>query len=359
MNRKLLAGVLAILGVILIAVGLVIAFVIVPGMKQFPDDVDTTRFYTGTVPVQLNPATFEFMTNLNVDLKRHFMTVETDGDLALVKEEQTLSVQEGPVLQQIVKYHAIDRKTMEAVKNYPDKWNENENIYGREGLSLGWPIGTEKKDYPGWSDDYRAIVPLKYEGEVEHPRAKIKTYYFTAANDAQPIVPEAVAAMGLPTEIPQAQLAKLVGGMEGLNPVIAQAFPLLIKTAQWPDPVPLSYVYEYTGEYWVEPVSGVLIDTHKIEIRSVSVPDELLAALAEKISALPGNVDPAILQELLPIPVSHLEYQATDESVQDAKKDADDAKSQIQLFGTIIPLAAGLIGLVLVALAILLYTRKS
>jgi hypothetical protein len=133
---------------------------------------------------------------------------------------------------------------------------------------------------------------------------------------------------------------------------------LLIKTAQWPDPVPLAYVYAYTGEYWIEPTSGVLIDTHKIEIRSVSVPDDLLAALAEKISALPGNVDPAILSELLPIEVSHLEYQATDESVQDAKDDAEDAKSTIQLFGTIIPLAVGFLGLVLGALGILLFTRK-
>lgn len=359
MNRKTLGSILVILGAILIAAGLVVAFVIVPGMKQFPDDVDTTRTYSGTVLVQLNPATFEFMRDLNVELQRHFMTLETDGDLALVIEEQTLSVQDGPVLQQIVKHHAIDRKTMEAVKDYPDEWNEDKNTYAREGLSLGWPIDTEKKDYPGWSDDYRAAIVLKYESEVDHPRADIKTYYFMSQGEARPIAPEAVAAMGLPTEIPQEQLTALLSGMEGLNPVIAQAFPLLIKSAQWPDPVPLAYVYEYNAEYWIEPTSGVLIDTHKIEIRSVSVPDDLLAALGEKISALPGDIDPAILSELLPIPVSHLEYQADDASVQDAKEDAEDAKNQINLFGLYIPLVAGLIGLALGALGILQLTRKS
>lgn len=359
MNCKAIGGVLLILGVALIAIGLAIAYVIVPGMKQFPDDIDTTRMYEGTVPVQLNPATFEFMTNLSVDLKRHFMTVETDGDKALVREEQTLSVKDGPVLEELVKYHAINRKTMEGLMTYPAKWDGEENLFPRAGLSLGWPIDTKKQDYTGWSDDYRATVELKYEGEIEHPRAKIMTYYFTAQSDPLPIVPEAVTAMHLPTELSQEQLAALVGGMEGMDPLIGQALPLLIKMAEWPDPIPLSYLYGYTGEYWVEPTTGVLIDTKKVEIRSVTVSDELLAALADKISALPVKIDPAMIATLLPITVSHLEYQATDQSVQDAKKDAEDAKSQIKLYGTTLPVAAIAAGLVLGVLGLLLFTRKS
>jgi hypothetical protein len=359
MNRKVLGGVLVILGVALIVIALVVAYVIVPGMKQFPSNVDTTRTYEGTVPVQLNPDTFEIMTNLSVDLKRHFMTVDTDGDKALVKEEQTLSVKDGPVLQDIVKYHAINRKTMEGLMTYPAKWDGEENLFPREGLSLGWPIDTKQRDYTGWSDDYRATVELRYEGEFEHPRAHITTYYFTAESDPRPIVPEAVAAMHLPTEISQDQLATLVGGMQGMDPVIAQALPLLIKMAGWPDPIPLSYVYGYTGEYWVEPTSGVLIDTHKIEIRSVTVSDELLTALNDKLSALPVKIDPTLISQLLPMPVSHLEYQATDQSVQDAKKDADDAANKIRLYGTILPVVAGAAGLVLGVIGIFLFIRKS
>ena len=359
MNRKVLGGVLVILGVALIVIALVVAYVIVPGMKQFPSNVDTTRMYEGTVPVQLNPDTFEIMTNLSVDLKRHFMTVDTDGDKALVKEEQTLSVKDGPVLQDIVKYHAINRKTMEGLMTYPAKWDGEENLFPREGLSLGWPIDAKQRDYTGWSDDYRAPVELRYEGEFEHPRAHITTYYFTAQSDPSPIVPEAVAAMHLPTEISQDQLATLVGGMQGMDPVIAQALPLLIKMAGWPDPIPLSYVYGYTGEYWVDPTSGVLIDTHKIEIRSVTVSDELLTALNDKLSALPIKIDPTLISQLLPMPVSHLEYQATDQSVQDAKKDAEDAANKIRLYGTTLPVVAGVAGLVLGAIGIFLFTRKS
>ena len=50
MNRKPLGGLLLVLGIVLIVAALVLRFAIVPGLKQFPGDVDTTRIYTGTMP---------------------------------------------------------------------------------------------------------------------------------------------------------------------------------------------------------------------------------------------------------------------------------------------------------------------
>lgn len=356
MNRKTIGGLLLVLGLLLIAAGVIVMFVIVPGMKQFPDDVDTTRHYDGTMPVLLNPASLEFMTDLAVDLERHFKTEEVDGDLALVLEEQTLSTQ-GQPLSQIVKRHAIDRKTMEFASDYPESWAEQAGLIPRQGLVLGWPIDSEKKDYDGWSDDYQSIVPLVFVEEQEHPRAGIDTYYYTSQSEAKPIVPLAVAAMGLPTELTHVQLAGLIGGLD-ITPMIAQALPLMIKQAEWPDPVPLSYVYEYTAEYWIEPVTGVLIDTHKTEIRSVGFSEELMTSLVEQIEGLPIDVDPAIVGEFLPVTVFHLEYQATDESVQDAKDDAQDVKEQLSLYGTTLPVAGIVIGLVLGIAGAFMVMRK-
>lgn len=346
MKAKTLGALLLLVGIVLVVAGIVVMFVIVPGMKQFPDDVDTTRQYVGTMPVLLNPQTFQFMTDVPVDLERHFMTEEVDGDVALVLEEQTLSTG-GQPLSQMTKRHAIDRKTMEFATDYPAAWAEKAGFAVRRGLVLGWPMDTEKKDYQGWSDDYADNVTLKYEGVVEHPRAKIETYYFTAGSEPRPIVPETVAAMGLPPALSHEQIAGLIGGMEGINPLIAQALPMLIQQAGWPDPVPLSYVYEYTGEYWIEPVTGVLIDTHKVEIRSAGFSDELMAALMERIDSLPIEVDPQLVGSLLPVTVFHLDYQATDQSVEDAKNDAQDAKDMIQLYGSILPLVAIGLGLIL------------
>ena len=357
MNKKVLGGALLVLGLVLVVVGLVLNLVVVPGMKQFPDDVNTTRLYSGTMTTLLNPATFAFMHDIPVDLERHFETEATDGKLALVLEDQVLSAQ-GQTLLEIIKRHSINRKTMEFSSGYPSAWASTEGFVDRGGLVMGWPIDTKKKDYLGWSDDYGATVPLTFAREEEHPRAKINTYVFTSSSTPQPIVPAAVTGMGLPTELPQAQLAALIGGLD-ISPSIAAALPLVIKQANWPDPVPLTYTYEYTGEYWVEPATGVLIDTHKIEIRRVGVSQELLDALVARLADLPIEVDLTMVSQLIPIEVFNLEYQSTDQSVQDAKKDAEDAKSQIQLFGTIVPLAAIIIGVLMALAGAFVFTRKA
>ena len=355
MNRKITGIVLLVAGLILVVVGLIVMLVIVPGLKQFPDDVDTTRRYSGSMPVLLNRENLQFLTDIPVELIRHFKTEETDGELALVLEEQTLESQGTPLLQ-IVKRHAINRKTMEFAGEYPESWKEKEGMINRAGLVLGWPIDTEKKDYVGWSDDYRDTVTLKFEGEVEHERAKIKTYYFTSSSEARPIDPAAVAAMGLPTELTHEQLGTMVGGLD-INPMIARALPVLIEQAGWPDPVPLTYVYEYEAEYWVEPDTGVLIDTHKIEIRKAGFSDELMGTLAEQISTL-GIVEPEVVAEFLPVTVFHLEYQATDQTVEEAKKDAEDAQSQIRLYGTLLPITIVVAGALLALIGLLLAARS-
>jgi hypothetical protein len=361
MNKKTLGGILLVVGLVVIVGGLVLMLVIVPGMKQFPDDVDTTRLYAGTMPVLLAPqpdGSITFLTDLEVNLERHFYTEEVDGDLALVVEEQTLSTG-GQPLKQLLKRQAIDRKSMEFVDEIPAKWADKEGIYQRDGIVLGWPIDTEKKDYDGWSDDYRTIVPLEFDSEVEHPRAKIDTYLFTSASDAQPIVPEQVEELGLPPAIPQETLSGLISGMEGMSPLMGTAFPLLMSLAEWPNPVPLEYTYEYTGEYWIEPTTGVLIDTHKVEVRKVTVPEDLLTALVDQIDALPVPVESEVVSELLPLTVYYLDYQATDQTVEDAKKDAEDAKDRIKLYGSTLPIVGIVAGLVIGVVGLFLVMQKS
>lgn len=348
MDRKLWGAVALVLGLVLVAAGLLLMFVIVPGMKQFPDDVDTTRNYEGTMPVLLNPQTFEFMKDLDVDLVRHFKTEETDGGVALVLEEQTLSTQ-GQPLQQLVKHYAIDRKTMEVSDEYPEEWATTEGFWAREGLVLGWPIDSEQKDYTGWSDDYRATVTLKYDGEVTHDRSGMETYYFTASSEPRLIDPEAVTAMGLPAALPKDQLIGLIAGTD-MPDLIKNALPNMLEAVE--GDVPLQYYYGYTAEYWIEPTSGVLIDTHKVETRTVGLAEELLAN--SPLAALPEEQRAA-----LRIAVFDLDYMATDQSVEDAKKDAQDAIDTIGLYGTTLPLVGIIAGLALAVLGAFLVTRKT
>lgn len=349
MNRKLSGSLLFILGIILVAAGLVLMLVIVPGMKQFPEDVDTTRTYEGTMTVMFNPETFQFLPEMPINLERHFKTEAVDGDVALVREEQVMSSGE-QVLQQFVKHYAIDRKSMKVVDEYPAAWAENEGFWNRAGLVLGWPIDTEKTDYDGWSDDYRAIVPLEYSGKVKHERAGIDTYYYTSASEAKPIHPDHVAALGLPAGLPKDDFAALVEQTD-LPAMVKTLLPTLLENLEG-DTVPLEYYYAYEGEYWIEPTTGVLIDTKKHEVRTVGLAEEVIAD--SPLAALPEEQ-----RSNLRVTVSDFTYQGTDESVAEAKQDAEDVKDDIQLYGTTIPVIAIVVGALLGIVGALLLLRRS
>ncbi|NLX12005.1 MAG: DUF3068 domain-containing protein [Chloroflexi bacterium] len=348
MSRKGLGAILLILGLVLVVGGLVVMLVIVPGMKQWPEDVDTIRTYSGTMPVLLNPQNFEFLRDLEVDIQRHVRTEETDGEVALVSEAQLLETG-GQPLQQVFKQYAIDRKTMLVTDEYPEEWATRDGFWPREGLVIGWPIDSEAEDYPGWSDDYRATVTLVYEGEEEHARSEMDTYKYTASSGPQPIAPEAVEQMGLPPALPADQLMGLIEQAD-LSPMVAQMLPSLLERLEG-DTVPLQYYYEYEAEYWVEPQTGVLIDTTKHELRKVGLAPEVTEG--SPLAALPEDQ-----QANLRVPVFELTYTATDESVQDAKDDAQENIDRLNLYGTYLPIAAIVVGAVLALLGLLFAVRS-
>ncbi len=353
MSKKALGGVLAALGLLLVVVGVIVMFVVVPGMKQWPDDVDTNRYYTGQMPVIVNPSTFEFMNIPAINITRHVKTEATDGDLALVLEEykvETAGDNPTPLLN-IVKRYAIDRKTMESVESgYPSDWASKEGFWSaRRGLALGWPMDSDKKTYSGWSDDYGAIVPLEFVAEEDH--AGINTYHFHSASGPQLILPEVVtSSLHLPTELPKEQLTALLQGT-GNTQLVAMIGPLL---QQWTgETVPLEYYYAYEGDYWVEPATGVLIDTQKHELRKVGLGADVLAMVP-----LLANMSEE-QRDALRIPVLDFTYQGRADSVKDAKADAEDAKSKLNMYGMILPVAAIGVGLILLIVGVgLLFARK-
>ncbi len=334
MNRRSLGAVLLLLGLAVVAAGVVLMAVIVPGMKRFPDDVDVTREYEGTLAVMLNPADFTFLEEVPVTIERHVSVQDTDGDLALVREEQILRAGD-QTLQSLTKSYAIDRKTMESVTSgYPDAWAEEPGFWPRSGLVIGWPIGAEPQSYRGWSDDYRQVVTLDYDSEVIHDRSDMTTYYYTGTGEAQPIAPEAAEAMGLPLAVPKEVLIGLIEQTD-LPALIRNALPTMLES--WEGDVPLEYYYAYEAEYWVEPETGVLIDTRKHELRTVTLGQELVAG--SPLAMLPEENRAA-----LRVPVFDLTYQAADSAVADAKSDAESNIDRLNLYGTYIPIGAIVVG---------------
>jgi hypothetical protein len=336
------------LGLVLAIAGLVVMFVVAPALKKLPADTNVTRHYQGTMPVVLNPQTFQFMRNLPIELTRHFAVVKTDGNVALVKETKTMTSM-GQPLEQVINDYAIDRTTMLAAGSYPSSWKGAPGLFDRKGIVLSWPIGTKKKDYTGWSDDYRSTVQLKFAGEVTHPRSGLKTYLFTSVGGPAPIASAEVQRMGLPTGLPKKQLLGLISQAK-MDPSIVKMLPQLLAKIPG-DTVPLQYSYSYQGWYWIDPTTGILIDTKKHELRKVGLGDQV-------IGATPLAFLPEAQKDALRVAVSDYTYTATDASVQDAKKDAQDKGGTIRLYGTTLPLVGIIAGVVLLAAGGVLVARR-
>ena len=323
------------LGVLLIAVAAIIKFVILPGQAQLPDDLDSSRTYEGSVTV-LNAAALNsgdlanlFLTDVPVTIDRGVKAVEVDGGEALVEDSQNMTAPDGSTILAATTLYTIDRKTMESVPDF-----SGNGLPDRSGLVIGWPIGTEQRDYPGWSDDPMQGVTLSYAGEEE--RAGINTYKFTASSGPEKIVDPSMLA-NFPPALPQALIAQLAPALGLPAELVAQLGQLLPAL---PDPVPLSYTYEFEAEYWVDPATGVLIDITKHDKRIVVLESDLLPA------AVPLAT------------VYDLNYTPTEASINDALDDASDYGGLLSLFGTTIPLAGLVLGLLALGGGAFMMRRK-
>ena len=322
------------IGILLLAAGLVMLFLIIPGMAQFPDDVDSTRVYEGELGVLLNADALAksdlaniFIRDVPVTIDRHVQTLEVDGEKALVLDAAVMSGPAGP-LQQAEDVYSIDRKTMESIANFTD----DARVTVREGLVVGFPIGTEKVAYNGWNGDTLETNRLTFLQEEEHEG--LNTYVFTAASGPEPIK-DPVLLSSFPAGLPKAVIEGLIPALGLPDEAIAQlgqVLPLL------PDPIPLAYTYTYETKYWVEPDTGVLIDYNKMESRSV---------------ALNLGDQPVPIAEVM-----HLEYVQSAASVADAVADAEDAQSQLLWLGKVLPYGLIAVGAILSLLGIVAFARK-
>ena len=337
MSSKTWGIVSLVIGVVLIAGGLLVRFVVYPSQAVFPDDVDETRTYDGELAVMLNAQALQtgdlanlFMQNVPVTLSRNVQTLETGGDNgAIVLEEAAINGPAGPIAA-TTDVFAIDRETMEHLE---ENFSSDDRVVRRTGLVIGWPIGSEKRDYVGWNDDTQSTVPIIYEAEEE--RGGINTYRYRSTSPPETIVNPVVLA-NFPESLPKdliAQIAPALGLPDELLAQLGQLIEVL------PDAVPLSYTYAFDKTYWIEPTTGVVIDTDQLESRVAAI-------------AVPGQ-EPVGLTE-----VQNLVYTQSEQSVQDAVDDAEDGKSQINLYSVIIPVAAIVLGVLLLVLGLYLMLRR-
>ena len=335
MSGRATGVILTAVGVVVAALGLIVLLVVVPGRAQFPDDVDRMRHYEGELALLLDAEALAsmdladvFVRDVPVTIDRSIKTLEVDGNKALVSDESVVSGPAGPLLTS-EDIFAIDRKTMEHIENFTD----DDRVIDREGLVIGFPIGTDPEDYLGFNGDTLVTNTISFVAEAQHEG--LDTYVYSAASGPDVITdPEMLAIF--PSELPKAVVEGLVPAL-GLSPEAAAALGEVLPAL--PDPVPLIYTYIYETNYWVEPDSGVLVDYDKSESRAVAV---------------------SVGDQTVPVAeVMHLEYSQTADSVADAVDDATDARSDLFWQGRVLPYALLAGGVLAVILGLVLWRRTA
>lgn len=324
---------IAVLGVLCLAAAAVLRWVVLPNRAEVPSDENTTRHLAGTARVLVNPQAVingdiraALQSNVPVQGTRTVKALATTDSAAQLRETRTLTASSGQKIGSSNQVYAVDRTNLHATSDHPSSWDVNK----ASGLTVNWPIGTDKKDYTGWVPETQSTTTVKYLRKETHNGTS--TYVFRADTKPAQIKDKQVLS-GLPTTLPVTTLEALAL-VEPLDAATrAQLAQLLPQLNQQ---VPLSYTYQLQATYWVQPTTGIVIDTQRHEMRKagVSVGGATVAAVA---------------------PVLDLRTAYTSNTVDEATSDANDAKNSIDLVGTTLPLILLIVGVVLLIAALLVY----
>lgn len=338
-SRLGLVVALSTVAVLCLAAAAILKWVVVPSTAKLPSDENTTRQYDGTAKVLLNPQALSsgnlaaaLQVNVPVHVSRNVRALATDGDVAEVQDTRTLTTANGQPIGSTQAKYAVDRKTLQATSNHPAGWQ----VTAATGLTVSWPIGSHKTDYTGWVQETQTTTPLKYLRE--ETKQGLDTYVYQANTQPEPIKDRQVLA-ALPATVPVATvvaLAPLLPLSAQEKAQLAAALPRLTQ------PVPVNYTYQVNSMYWVEPTTGLVVDTQREEIRTASL-------------ALPGQ------PPTTGFPVFDVSTAFTSASVSAAVSDAGDKKNKINLYATTLPLILLIVGIVaaLAALLTFLLSRRS
>ncbi len=316
----------AVLGVVMLLAAALLVFVVVPGRAQLPADTNSTRIYEGQVDTLLNADALAsgdlgnaVMRDLPVRIQQQVEVTAVNGGTADVTDGATITLADGTPLLETAASYVVDRRTMSAEGD-------------ADGLVIGWPINPEAVDTTVWSGPLQTAVPAVYETTEEH--AGIQTLRFSAQESGR--IVDTAWLDTVPASVPAGLLGVLGTALDAPASVLEQ-----VDAARetLPVSVPLAYLIDATTTYWVHPTTGMVVDASVTETRNVAldVPDLDTTPLA---------------------PVLSLTYQGEADSVAATVIEADDLASQLSLFGTTLPIALSVVGILLLGLSLGLRRRS-
>ena len=318
--------VLASIGVVLIVLGALVRFVVVPVATKLPGSTNLGVIYSGRATL-LNSSALQsgdtknvIAANVPTTVDRRLKVTSIHGDTAIVSDD--LIIHAGSQTLPSDHTYALDRTTLEGVT--PPPGISVEPSVG--ALSSAFPIGPAANgSYRYYDPTTRGIVPISYTGHATRDGRTVNVYKIASAG--------AVRDPGLLELLPPSLPKKLVASLAPVLPAAVRAKITPATLAALPNPVPLSYTGTTDVVADVDSQTGVPIDETVSEQVVVNV-----AAGAQTLSL---------------IPVFALDFHVTPASVTYLASKAKTAGELLTLMKVIVPVSLVVIGVVLLVIAIL------
>lgn len=341
--------VLGIVGVLLVGAAAVTRFAVYPAVTKLPSNTNKTYTYAGTATTLLNQAALApgstaplFLTNLPLRITEKSRVTKANSSAAVVEYRVTTDVGSQSFPGYDV-YYAIDRKTME-----PSSAISASGLIPIRGLTISFPIGTQRHDYLGWVQDTGTAPPVQYVGTatgatVRTPSGSepksfgLEAYVFKQVVPQAPITDKQELA-GLRSAIPKSEVEGVLGL---LNLPPAEIGRIDAALAQLGPTVPLAYTFAGTYTFWVAPSDGQVLQIQASETRKVELPASLIGT---------------------PVPIATIAqfaYSDTPATYASVLNDAKNDTTALTLVGSVLPILGAVLGAALLVAAILLGLHRN
>jgi hypothetical protein len=369
-KRRIWALVLGIVGILLVIGSFLWRSLATDQLVKYPDDVDETPVYTGTLTLYVDPATAAPLPTpqeVPLEVRRHVQVVESTSELAVVHE--TLNLSAAPLIEAVQEnQYVMDRKTMLNVADDRAWAFDQNNVVDRSGAyRLNFPLDNESVPYPIYLNETETTYDATPdEAQPTGTIEGLDVHNFQAQVPYTPVTETYLAA--LDTALPQPLPREL--GLEQLNPLLAAAgidipglLPALLPALNEADretiiglaqqPVKLQYLLRNSGEDSVEVNTGGIVEVRNVEQNFAAAPDPALVPqlndLLGRYTQVPG-VSEAIenLGKLAaePIKIFDNRFTQTPESITEiagSVRDLRDLKSTAEETVPLVLLIAGIV----------------
>ena len=284
-NGLRLPKVLVAVGVLLLVLGVVAAFVVPALAVKYPGGpLNKTAHAQGTFTLYIDPATagpLEAPQKLSLDIKRNLHVIETDGNRAVVAEndvEQIGSLKPQDLQQRYV----LDRKTLKDVAD-PRAWayTPNNKVDRSPAYSVNLPFDAGKGPYQVWKNESGVSYAFTKKAKVHEGGVTLFRYQGTMSGaPAQSYYIDQLASQGIPKSLTPAQAAAQLKA-QGADPALLET---AVLPALAPDDrsaalailgqnVPLKYTIDVHTSFLVEPATGAIVGLEQINQTLYATPD--------------------------------------------------------------------------------------